>query len=383
MGFLDIFKRIFKKNTDQLLLDTGTPVFSKFDPIETYGVKIPVFDTSGESLQFKTPRNTGKKFQNYDGEKTFIYTANIVKYNRDGYTSDLKGKMVSFELPETLSVQDAIDAGLIAILLNRPKAYLEALDRTKVNHLGRINSYGSILDSHTEVEAWVTENLTKELKERLAETDKQMKETHERNVAEQEQAEQELVSNVTKARTKKERELQARIQNPSFKRQLDGSFKITNINNGNDIDLTIQNIELVTHANGIQEYYYSAFKQETKPGKPCKINPNGVNFEFSLPAEFDMERLFQMANDQTNPEYAKSIAVMVSEVVSKEPAHNMNLWNYAGGIDLRDGNFEYKDMGVEAHKTVGRLLQTRQERAAMQYASNMTISENSNAEPER
>ena len=96
-----------------------------------------------------------------------------------------------------------------------------------------------------------------------------------------------------------------------------------------------------------------------------------------------MERLFQMANDQTNPEYAKSIAVMVSEVVSKEPAHNMNLWNYAGGIDLRDGNFEYKDMGVEAHKTVGRLLQTRQERAAMQYASDMTISENSNAEPER
>ena len=45
MGFLDIFKRIFKKNTDQLLLDTGTPVFSKFDPIETYGVKVPVFDT--------------------------------------------------------------------------------------------------------------------------------------------------------------------------------------------------------------------------------------------------------------------------------------------------------------------------------------------------
>ena len=383
MGFFDIFKRIFKKNANQLLLDAGTPLYSRFNPIETYGVKIPVFDTSGESLQFKTPRYVGKKFQNYDGEKTNVYTANVVKYNRDGYTSDLKGKLVSFELVETLSIQEAIDQGLIAILLNRPKAYLEALDRTKVNHLGRINAYGSILDSHTEVESWVNENLTKELRDRIAASEKTVKETHERNVAEQEATVQEKVEEVTKARTKRDREKQERIQNPMFKRQLDGSFKITNINNGNDIDLSIQNIELVTHANGIQEYYYSAFKQETKHGKPCKINPNGVNFEFSLPAEFDMERLYQMANDQTNPEYGNSIAVMVAEVISKEPAHNMNLWNYAGGIDLKNGNFEYKDMGVEAHKTVGRLLQTRQERAASQYANEVAIEERSEAVGER
>ena len=79
-----------------------------------------------------------------------------------------------------------------------------------------------------------------------------------------------------------------------------------------------------------------------------------------------------MAKDQSNPEYANSIAVMVSEVLSKEPAYNMNLWNYAGGIDLKDGGFEYKEMGVDAHKTVGRVLQERQEkqkRAAMQQVN--------------
>ena len=96
-----------------------------------------------------------------------------------------------------------------------------------------------------------------------------------------------------------------------------------------------------------------------------------------------MERLYQMANDQTNPEYGNSIAVMVAEVISKEPAHNMNLWNYAGGIDLKNGNFEYKDMGVEAHKTVGRLLQTRQERAVSQYVNEVAMEERSEAVGER
>ena len=74
--------------------------------------------------------------------------------------------------------------------------------------------------------------------------------------------------------------------------------------------------------------------------------------------------------DQFNPEYANSIAVMVSEVLSKEPAYNMNLWNYAGGIDLKDGGFEYKEMGVDAHKTVGRVLQERQEKQKRSHRYN-------------
>lgn len=369
MGFFDIFKKIFKKNNDQLLLDTGSPVYGKITPMELYGFTIPLYSSDGETVQFKTPRNTGKKFLNLDGEKTVLYTANVVKYNEEGYTSDLKGRMISFELPEDLPMQTAIDKGLIAVLLNRPKAYVDFLDRNKVSHLGRVNEYGSILDSHSEVESWVTTHLTAELQSRIASSKKSMEKTHERNVREQEEKVKKQVEKVEAERVKKEAELEERKTAPAFKRQSDGSFKITNINNGNDIDLTIQNIELVTHSNGVQEYYYSAFKQETKPGKQCKMNPNGINFEFSLPADFDLERLYQMASDDTNPEYAKSIAVMVSEVMSKEPAHNMNLWNYAGGIDLKDGNFEYKDMGVAAHKTVGRLLQTRQERAAAQYIS--------------
>lgn len=362
MGFFDFVKKLFKRNTDQLLLDAGSPVYGKMSQIETTGITIPVFSAHGETIQFKTPRDTGKKFQNLDGEKSVVYTANIVKYNEDGYTSDLKGKMISFELPESLSMQGAIDAGLIAILLNRPKAYMESLDRSKVNHLGRINAYGSILDSHTEVEAWVAANLTAELQSRIAAASKAMQKAHERNEKENENKAQEMSNEVSRRREEKVAEAAKRVENPMFVRQMDGSFKITNINNGNDIDLTVQNIELITHASGVQEYYYSAFKQEAKHGKSFKLNPNGVNFEFSLPAEYDLERLYQMSTDQTNPEYANSIRVMVAEVISKEPAYNMNLWNYAGGIDLKDGSFEYKDMGVDAHKTVGRLFQERQER---------------------
>lgn len=381
MGLLNLFKRIFKKNANQLLLDAGKPLYGRHNPIEVYGVCIPVFDSEEETLQFKSPRITGKKFKNYDGEKTNVYIANVVKYNSEGYTNDLKGKMISFELAETLSIQDAIDDGLIAILLNRPKAFLESLDRAKVNHLGRINAYGSILDSHAEVESWVNDNLTKELKAKIEASEKTIKDKHKKVADEQVKVVKEIEEVVTeepeekvsKVKNRKDKDREERIKNPSFIRELDGSFIVTNVNNGNDIDLTIQNIELVTHANGIQEYYYSAFKQETKPGKPCKCNPDGVNFEFSLPAEFDLERLFQMANDESNPDYAKSIITMIAEVMSKEPAHNMNLWNYAGGIDLKDGNFEYKDMGVEAHKTVGRLLQTRQERAAAQYVNESSM----------
>lgn len=174
MGFFDILRKIFKRNTDQLLLDVGTPVYGKFEHGEIFGETIPIYDNSGETLQFKTPRNTGKKFQNLDGEKSVVYTANIVKYDEDGYTSDLKGKMISFELPETLDVKEAMYKGLIAILLNRPKAYMESLNRNIVNHLGRINSYGSILDSHSEVEAWVTANLTTELQARISAANKEM-----------------------------------------------------------------------------------------------------------------------------------------------------------------------------------------------------------------
>lgn len=372
MGFFDILRKIFKRNTDQLLLDVGTPVYGKFEHGEIFGETIPIFDNSGDTIQFKTPRNTGKKFQNLDGEKSVVYTANIVKYDEDGYTSDLKGKMISFELPETLDIKDAMYKGLIAVLLNRPKAYMESLNRNIVNHLGRINSYGSILDSHSEVEAWVTANLTTELQARIAAANKEMEKAHLRNLKEQKAKTEEKVIEVEEKRAEIEKEKEIRVKNPEFVRQMDGSFKITNINNGNDIDLTIQNIELITHANGVQEYYYSAFKQETKHGKACKVNPSGINFEFSLPAEYDLERLYQMAKDQSNPEYANSIAVMVSEVLSKEPAYNMNLWNYAGGIDLKDGGFEYKEMGVDAHKTVGRVLQERQEkqkRAAMQQVN--------------
>ena len=69
----DILKKIFKRNTDQLLLDVGTPVYGKFEHGEIFGETIPVFDKSGETIQFKTPRNTGKKFQNLDGEKSVVY----------------------------------------------------------------------------------------------------------------------------------------------------------------------------------------------------------------------------------------------------------------------------------------------------------------------
>ena len=133
MGFFDILRKIFKRNPDQLLLDVGTPVYGKFEHGEIFGETIPIFDNSGDTIQFKTPRNTGKKFQNLDGEKSVVYTANIVKYDEDGYTSDLKGKMISFELPETLDIKDAMYKGLIAVLLNRPKAYMESLNRNIVN----------------------------------------------------------------------------------------------------------------------------------------------------------------------------------------------------------------------------------------------------------
>ena len=121
----------------------------------------------------------------YPGTPSTEISENIVKYDEDGYTSDLKGKMISFELPDTLDIKDAMYKGLIAVLLNRPKAYMESLNRNIVNHLGRINSYGSILDSHSEVEAWVTANLTTELQARIAAANKEMEKAHLRNLKEQ------------------------------------------------------------------------------------------------------------------------------------------------------------------------------------------------------
>ena len=42
MGFFDILRKIFKRNTDQLLLDVGTPVYGKFEHGE---IGLPMTDS--------------------------------------------------------------------------------------------------------------------------------------------------------------------------------------------------------------------------------------------------------------------------------------------------------------------------------------------------
>lgn len=338
MGIRDFFNNMFGRKEEEIEnnQDYNKAPSSMGIPIEDY--------INNRTIYLRDVEDTAKHFKYANGEKNTVYKA--ILWRTDGLENEMllaAQSYISFELPADMSIDDAIQNGMMSNFLNSGRAQEQNLRDDRVNHLGKINMQTGIVEpSHPAVEKWVKDNLTSELIKRQEEK-KAQDAIYAEQARQRENAKKENTNRMIDEKMqyydnmKKER-----MQNPRFTNERYGAYRLNNPRTGDIIDLQIiGNPLLIKDSSGNINYYYNANRQDiSREDDAINLSNNPKpNLQFSLP--YKIEDMCQFANDERYPENSNAIANMMESLLISSKKQSQNL--YVGGIVFQDNSLMFAD----------------------------------------
>ncbi len=332
MGIRDFLNNMFGNKEKEQTENTKQTVSSMGIPIEDY--------INARTIYLRDIEDTNKHFLYANGEQNTIYKA--VLWRTDGLENEMllaAQSQISFELPVGMSIDEAIQNGIISNLLNSGRAQEQNLRSDRVNHLGKVNMQTGIVEpSHNAVEKWVEDNLTSKLRQIQEERRTQDAQLNEQRRREEEKTNQ----NINETNSYYENMRKERKQNPRFTSEGHGEYRLNNPVNGDIVSLQILgNPMQIKDSSGSYNYFYNAIRQDIfREDDAINLNPNvKPNLQFSLP--YKIEDMCQFANDDRYPDNSRGIANMMQNLLNmKGPYHNSL---YVGGISFKDGMLVFAD----------------------------------------